>query len=651
MTLSRQLILLVCLLFFLVFAGTFFISLQNTRDYLENQLDSHAQDTATSLGLSLKPHLEKNDIAIMDSMVDAIFDRGYYTLISLEKMDGSIIVKSSQPVKIEGVPEWFVNLIPLNAPFRSSVITMGWNPGAKVIVQSNPGYAYDDLWDSAAGMLRWSLGSLLAAIIIVIVALRFILSPLRDIAKQALAIASREFPILEKLPRTRDLRVVVLAMNKMASKVENMLAEQTELAEKMRREAYDDPVTGLINRRGFNLNLDRMVTAKEEVPYGAMFIVQIADFDDYNKKNGYAAGDELLKQVTQLLADLVEPSREPVLARISGSEFAVLIGNLSVEEAQEIGESISRGLGKVNLGQTDDITLHIGVGYYRAKLSAADLLAGADMALRSAQRSGETSCCLSDTGVAGSVQVRGATQIKEMIQNAIDAHGFVFYFQPVKMLADGQVLHYELLARIKDENGDLIPAGVFIPTAERFGITTEIDRILVEQVLEMIAASPDSSNTFALNLSATSVLNQEFVDWLCDKIEASSSVAHRIMFEMTETGALIDLERVSTLVERLREHGVSFGLDHFGARHASFGYLKSLKLDYIKIDGSYVVNIGDEKENQFFVGAISKIAHGLEMKVIAEMVESESDFNTLAGLNIDAAQGYYLGKPGESLDV
>ncbi|MFI0376640.1 MAG: LapD/MoxY N-terminal periplasmic domain-containing protein, partial [Candidatus Thiodiazotropha sp.] len=219
MTLSRQLIILITVLLVLVFAGTFYISVQNTRTYLESQLESHAQDTATSLGLSISKHMAEKDLATVTSMTDAIFDRGYYRLVVVQDMQGAPLVERKLAVTLEGVPEWFIEQFPLSTPIGEAIVMSGWVQAGKVVVQSHPGFAHRQLWQNSVEIFRWFLLSALVVLLLALLSLQFVLRPLREVEQQANAIVNREFPIIERLPRTLDLRRIVLAMNRMSTKV------------------------------------------------------------------------------------------------------------------------------------------------------------------------------------------------------------------------------------------------------------------------------------------------------------------------------------------------------------------------------------------------------------------------------------------------
>ncbi len=647
MSLSRQLILLISSLFVLVFAGTMVMSMGNMRDYLATQLESHAQDTATSLSLSLQPNFTSGDIPVMTSMVDAIFDSGYYSEIIVEKMDGERIIERVNEVSIDGVPGWFVSMFPLDTPRRHSLISSGWKPGATLYVRSHPGYAYIQLWNDTAGTFRWFLAVLAGAIILVMVALRFVLKPLIDIEAQAVGIANREFPVLEKLPWTRELRSVVIAMNKMSQKMKRIVTEQTERAESMRKEAYEDQVTALGNRRSFDMQLSHMVSAKEEVAFGALIIVQIIEFGKYNEKYGYPAGNSLLKQVADLLKQKSEGLRDSFVARIGGAEFAMLAQDTTVEDAENLGRLVGSGLSEFKIEGMEKGIGHVGIGYYSLDLTAPKLLAEADMALKHAQVKGPNEWHMFKEENLNKADIKGAQEWKDVIHKVIEAKSVSFLFQPAKPVKGEANLHYEALARIKNEDDSLIPAAVFMPMVERLKLTSDVDKLLVEKLLDRMESDHDSLSKFSINLFSESINDSGFINWLCETLKDRKNAAKRIFFEVSEHTALHDESSFIKLIDRLKKFGAGITLDNFGSISTSYGYLSGLKLEFLKIDGSYIRDIDKNKDNQHFIQAIIDIAHGLDIKVIAKSVETDEELKALEQLKVDGAQGYLVGKPGE----
>jgi len=651
MTLSKQLVALVVALLLLVFAGTFLISVHNTRDYLQRQMESHAQDAATSLGLSISPYLADGDIATVTSMTDAIFDRGYYRLVRVEDMHGKPLVDRILPVQTEGVPNWFISRLPLVTPEGESTLMSGWLQAGKVRVMSHPGFAYSQLWQTVLGTFRWFLFSAAIVLFIGILMLKRVLGPLKQVEMQANAICNREFPILEKLPRTKDLRKIVEAMNRMSQKVGQMLDELERLASGLRQKAYQHPVTGLANKPYFLDTLSHLVDSKEHFQQGAIYLVQLKNFRAYNEKNGYQAGDDLLKGMAHILAQSVEMLPKHQIAHLAGADFAVLVEDCSKAEAGALGERLAAamvGLYGAGVIQEPDAG-HVGIAYYDGGQKVSELLSEADMALRDAQSKGANQWVLYQPNEQSQQQARGASEWRTFIGEALERDKIKLQFQDVVSVAERRLMHQEVFVRLpedlNDSSSSLMTAGTFMPQAESLGMTAEIDRVVISRVLDLLQAAESGEKTYAVNISPPSLKDQSFIPWLEQQLAARSDVTGRVVFEMAEYGAVSLSEEVNQLVAVIERCGASFALDHFGRSFNSLAYLRAFRAAYLKIDGSFMRSLDEDGDNRYFVQALADIAHGLEIEVIAESVESEAVWGQLQSLDLDGGQGYFIGKP------
>ena len=654
MTLSRQLVMLLAVLLLLVFAGTFFISVQNSRAYLEVQLQSHAQDAATSLGLSVSPHMIDDDLATVTSMVDAIFDRGYYQIIKVEDIQGGVLVSRELPVQVKDVPAWFIDYLPLETPTGEALVMAGWRQAGRILVQSHPGFAYRQLWENITETLGWFLLSALAVIGLGLVLLRVVLSPLKEIEWQADSICNREFPILKRLPRTRDLRRIVEAMNRLSAKLQTMLSEHEDLAAKLREQAHQHPVSGLANKPHFMATLNNRMESPEVCSHAVLALIQLRDLKGYNHEYGYAAGDELLCQMVTVLHDIAAGIPRHSLAHLSGGDFALLAEDYSIAEGEALGQHISDALAGLNRDKSlqPSDNGHVGIAYFNGKQNASQLLIEADKALRSAQSKGANSYSLFVSEEAGEEVVRSASEWRSFIQQALADNRVALHLQPVYSCPEKAMLHHEVLVRLMSKDTEhLLVAGEFMPMAENLGLSSEIDKAVIGQALRLLAGQADPSFRLAINISPSSLQTEGFLDWLEKILWEHQQIAKQLVFELPEYGAVTMLGQMHELIKRISRCGSQVALDHFGRGFSSFAYLHSLKISYLKVDGSYLSQIDEDSDHRFFIQALTDIAHGLEMKVIAEAVESEAIWQSLQVLNVDGAQGYYLGRPAPSETV
>jgi diguanylate cyclase (GGDEF)-like protein len=649
MTLYRQLVVIIISLFTACFLVSVTISTGNLNSFLREQLESHAQDTATSLGLSLSPYMQSNDTAVMGSMVDAIFDRGYYRTISVIAVNGVPLIERSNPATSEGVPSWFVDYIDLHLPAAEAMVMSGWKQAGTVVVASHPGYAYQELWDNCLDTLVLFSLTALAAILLGILAAHLLLKPLKRVEEQAEAICQQNFVTQEKLPRTRELRRVVEAMNRLAGKINEIFTEQSSTTARLREQAYKDPVTGLGNRRYFDRQLQASLESREESSRGTILLLELSRLREVNTASGYQAGDILLHRTAELIQKRLADFREYFIARISGAGFGIVVEGINSREADALANTLISDLLQLHTENlVEDITIaHIGSTMWKSGDSMSDVLAQGDNALRAAQVTGNNGWHRHESTDEAPRSIPGAAQWHSRLKQAISSTSASLCAQPVlEFTASGdKVLHKEIFLRLPDENDGFITAGVFMPMAERTGLATELDRLAIGKLLDYLSANPADSSRYAVNLTATSLHDPAMVDWLCRQLQENPERAQRIAFEFPESGVLGNIPKTRTVVDRLSALGCDCGIDHFGHGFNSFGYLRSLRVRYLKIDGSYTRNINRETDNQFFVRALADTAHSVDIRVITESVESEEELDAIRLLNVDGVQGYLLGKP------
>ena len=642
MSLSKQLVVLITTLVLLLFAGTFLISVHNTRDYLENQLASHAQDAATSLGLSATAHVASGDQAMFTSMVNAMAHRGDYLSIRIEDLDGRVLVERHADFRTE-VPQWFMELFPLHPPEGSAVMMSGWHQVGKVRVVSHPGLAYRKLWNTAVDTLVWFFVAAGGLLLLALVLLRWMLQPLKKVEWQAEAICNRESPVVEERPFTLEFRRVVEVMNRLSTKVRQMLDNAERLAERLREQAYTDALTGLANRRHFMAVLESRLA--DEQSAGGLLLVQIRDFKAFNDTRGYQAGDQLLVTVADLLRQETAGLEGTTLAHVAGADFAVLCEGLDEARLRELAARIAAALGglcAVQEGLPDDVGQVGGVMYRDQEVG--ELLAQADLALRQARQAGGNSWVVLESAHSACV-TRSATQWREAIERALDKGFFQMQAQGV-YAADGTLLHRELFLRLIDleDEGAIVPAGVFVPVAESLGLAVRIDRWVVTEVCERLSGV-FGEERLAINLSSGSLVEVECLDWVEQTLRAHPEVARRLVLEWAEYTAQAHPQRLREWIDRLAPLGVEFSLDHFGKGCSAFAALRELKVRYLKIDAAFTRDLEQDPKDTFFLHAVTDIAHGLELRVIAEAVESGTVWERLRETGIDGGRGYFLGEP------
>ncbi|MBC3377144.1 EAL domain-containing protein [Pseudomonas sp. SWRI92] len=644
MSLFKQLLIAICLFLVVAFSGSFMVSLESSRTQYVNQLRSHAQDAATALALSLTPNID--DPAMVELMVSSIFDSGYYASIRVIDVatDRTLAERTGTP-DAGSVPQWFIRLIGLEPAGGDAIVSRGWEQAARVEVVSHPMFALAKLWQSALGSLGWLLLCGAVSAVLGALLLRRQLKPLDYMVHQSHAIARREFLSLPELPRTPELRRVVQAMNQMVEKLKALFQEQAERSEKLRVESYQDNLTGLANRRYFEMQLHARVSNPEQASSGYLLLLRVKDLAGLNQRLGGQRTDQLLKAVgEQLLRECARyPETHNLVTRIRGGEFAVLAPGLVREEALQLAQNLESALASLHAtGATDVASVaSIGLAPFVHGDSPQAVLQLGDQALAQAESQGEPGwACLDHSASASVGDDHHAWH--NLLDQALGNQRFELYFQPVVATQDTDVvLHYKVLSRLLDEQGQTIPAGRFLPWLERFGWTARLDRLMLEQVLKQMAGHEQS---LALNLSSATLADPQALNKIFEILRAHSNLGSRLTLEIGEE-QLPEQAVLEQLTRQLRELGFSLSLQRFGGRFSMIGNLSRLGLAYLKIDGSYIRAIDQESDKRLFIEAIQRAAHSIDLPLIAERVETEGELAVIREMGLFGVQGQLVGEP------
>ncbi|WP_131106839.1 cyclic di-GMP receptor LapD [Pseudomonas sp. Sample_10] len=643
MKLRNQLFLAICLFLLVAFSGSFFVGLESSRKQTLGQLRAHAQDAATALGLSLTAQVD--DPAMMELMVSSIFDSGYFSSIRIISIDNQqVLIERSAEAQVKGVPGWFVSLVNLQHEGGDALIMRGWQQVARVEVLSNPQFALAKLWDSALGSLIWLLVCGLLSAVLGGWLLRRQLRPLDNMVRQAEAISKREFLSLPKLPRTPELKRVVLAMNQMVEKLKALFGEEAARSEKLRRESYQDSQTGLANRRLLDEQLADHLLVTEQSCEGHLLMLRLNDLNGLNQRLGGQRTDALIGAVGELLKRLTRlPQRRTWLAaRNRGGEFSLLSPGLGTEDATRLAAEISATLENLRLTGASDCmpVAHLGIVAYRPGEADTDVLLRLDQALTEARQHPERPWALANRSEITLKQ--SPPDWRSWIDDALNQGKLQLYFQPVVQCADtSEVLHHKVLARLLDPHGQAIAAGQFLPWIERFGWSARFDLAMLEATFDYLAIN---RWPLALSLSGATLRDQTQLDLIFDMLESLPELAPLLTLEIDER-QLPPPDELQRLSHSLLDTGYRIGLQHFGGSFSQIGNLTQLGLAYLKIDGAYIRHIDEQRDKRLFIEAIYRATNSIDLPLIAEMVETQGELDAIRELGVFGVMGRLIGPP------
>ncbi len=431
------------------------------------------------------------------------------------------------------------------------------------------------------------------------------------------------------------------------------VSKESRMFRKLSYQASHDTLTGLINRREFE---NCLTTAIDDIKSNAeqthaLLYIDLDQFKVVNDTFGHVAGDALLKQLSELIQGSIRST--DILARLSGDEFGVLIERCDDERAIEVAETIRGSIEEYRFEWQDSFTnIRCSIGIVMMTSENADvasLMSSADVACYSAKDMGRNQIHMYKNSDA-SLRHEEMKWVSR-ITSAVEDNRLELFYQPIIGIGkdnDSARGHYELLLRMRDENGELVGPNQFIPAAERYNLMSTLDRWVIHEALSQLAdrnRDGEARYTLAINLSGTSLSEDRFLDFVINELKAQKLPAGAICFEITETAAISNLSRVIYFMQTLKKLGCKFSLDDFGSGLSSFTYLKNLPVDYLKIDGQFIRHVAEDNVDESMVRAISEVGHAMGIETIAERVETKQVLDKLGALGVEFAQGYYIARP------
>ncbi|MFN8163953.1 MAG: EAL domain-containing protein [Solirubrobacterales bacterium] len=432
--------------------------------------------------------------------------------------------------------------------------------------------------------------------------------------------------------------------------LEGALARAQKTEAELRYLAEHDSLTGLLNRRRFRAELDQHVAFTARYGgQGAVMIIDIDGLKEVNDRLGHQPGDNLIRRISGVLRERVRAT--DLVARLSGDEFAVLMPQTDTAGALQLGEDLRAQVAEGFPASTDlgGATISVGITMFGGKRGAGAeaVLVAADQAMYRAKEQGRNRIALFEGPDERDRVDRRTQTISARIRDALTQDRLSLATQPIRSLASGGIERYELLLRMTGDSGELLPAASFIEVAERSGMVQELDRWVVGQALEILAARERAGEPVSLhvNLSGASLTDISVLEFIERRLDEGEADPGRCTFEITQTAQVEDYQTAAGFADRLTEFGCEVAIDDYGAGFGPFHYLKQMPFDVIKIDGSFIRDMPRNDADQLTVQAIVQIARGLGKTTIAEFVQDDDTTRMLRDYGVDMAQGFHLGRP------
>lgn len=627
-------------------AASMLISFDRFRSYVAEDLEGRTRDAATAVGLSLSNAIDASDEVAVASLIDSVFDSGDYLVIEFIDHDDRTVAGRSRSLADLGVPGWFVAMVDLPRPEGTASVMRGWRWLGQVRVVGHPGNAYRDLWWVMVWLVAASVAIGVVAIIALYLLLGRVLRPLRVLEQQAEAIGRRDFRRRTGVRSTRELNQVTRAMNQMTDDLEQLFSGQAALIAHLRKLNNEDALTGLASRNAFDQRLAVEVVSEEGRRPGALILLQVTGFADFNQYAGRLEADALLVRLAEEVRRFTGRHAGSFAGRRSGAEFAVFVPGGAPTDARIWGRELVDDLqslcgerGGDAAAPMAEMVVHGGVAGVADDLTVRGLFEAADGALRRAQLEGISNCELADSGADVH---HGAEDWRTLLEHALDQQNLWLWEQPVVAADDITVLYHQVFSRLLIER-TWVRGNVYAPLAERFGLMARLDLMVLERAIRRLRDEP--MITLGVTLGASSVMTQGFAEQAIGLAREAGPTMQRLWIGFPEQALHYHRRQTQSLMVQLRRTGARLLVDRFGVGGIPFSYLRNLSIQALRIDSSFVHGIDRQDDNRFYLESMITIAHGRGVKVLASGVETEAEWRTLKASGVDGATGYHLGRP------
>lgn len=425
--------------------------------------------------------------------------------------------------------------------------------------------------------------------------------------------------------------------------------KDTHFDQVLRQNVLLDAETGIGNREYFSNRIAAFL--KEEDVQGAVFIVHLNELSIVESLYGRQQKILLIESVITAIKRRLKNVGNYFIARRSSSELAILLPYVFIRESEKIADILVNAVAKLPLpiGINNEDFIHVGISYFSQAEKPYQIMAEADMALRTAQLQGPSQWFMFDVGEIEQQGAKGALRWRTFLEKAINTNAFVIFFQPVISSKKDRILHHEVLTKVRDTNGSLISARVFLPMAQKSGVIKQIDLIVFEQVCRILSYEANIDDDCSLNLSVESLTCENFLSKVKDKLEKYPGVANKLIIELSEYQIVNHINEILPSLNKLNGMGVRLLIDKVGQYIVSAEYLKRCHISYLKLHRSIVLDINNKTENQIFIQSLKTMAQSYNVEVYAAGIETYEEWYSLVRLGVQGGQGHLFTEPVEQV--
>ncbi len=632
MTLFKQIALILSILLITILTTVLNLNFQAANASVEDRLYEDAKNTASSLSLSLGS--ANGDISMMSTMINANFDSGTYSFISLYDVDNALIYERKAESEQLDVPEWFINVISIEVPVASANVSAGWSQVGILNVQSDVSYAYTHLYSILKSLLLSFSIIALVGLIVLNLLLVAILKPLREVQKQAEAVIRNEFIIQEKIPYTKEFKDVVLGMNNMVSKVKAMFDKGNRELQRQKEREYIDQTTKLRNRKYLVDKLPEYLKIDATTESGMIMMISLSGVIEANEAIGHRKVDDLFNDIANIFRAEVEDLEDAIIARMNGTEFSILIPESTAMQGALIAETIlasSQLAIKIYELDSQQTFLSIGLYEYNHTQSIGEVLSHVDNALAQAKFKEWNIHLVKAEDI---VKVMGKDAWRALLLEAINHDKFKFVSWPVLNVQSKKIIHNVLSLNIKLDEDTTYYYGQFMAPANQVGLSDDI----YKNVLDMMFKTPDSAlenETYSLRLSYEYLM----LSGTYDRMKAlfalyALTLPFRLIIEIPNKLAIQNSELVRDYKKLFERYHIEMGIFEFIGESKDYQYLQDLRPVYIKGEPNYFITQSEQS-----LSALRLITDSLGISLIATGVMTLDTLEQLEAKEIHIVQG------------
>ena len=429
------------------------------------------------------------------------------------------------------------------------------------------------------------------------------------------------------------------------AKLQEAKANQGKAELQIRERLLLEPETGVGNREFFNNRLDALL--KEEDVRGAVILMCIKDFDTVQSTYGMQPALELIEQAILLIKKRLANYSNYFIARPNDAELALLLPGLYPNEVEKVADKLLASLTQISVpvGVAKEEFIHMGAVCFVSNNQAYKVMAEADMALRNAQLQGPSQWFMYDSGEVASESAKGSLKWRTFLESAINKNAFVIFFQPVIASQSDEILHHEVLSKVRDSKGKLISARVFLPMAQKCGLSAQVDLLVFEQVCRLLQYEKKLHEACSLNVSIDALQDEKFIEAMFTRLAHAPEIAQRLIIEVSEYYLVKKHDKLLAVLTLLHELGVKILADKVGQYVVSTDYLRDCPISYIKLHRSIVYHVHEKIENQVFIQSLKARCLQHSVKIYALGVESKEEWRTLVHLGVTGGQGHFFTEP------